>query len=138
MKRRNFINGLLLLAGLFWLAGCNTSVAPVETQVSSPLRPDGKVVALDQATREAVTCTAVHERLLPDGRLEVVVDLHNLSAVEQPVQVKAIFANAEGKVGDEQTLFRDLVLTAQGTESVRVTAASAAAKRYVIQVRHAR
>lgn len=138
MKRRNLINGFLLIAGLFWLAGCNTPVALVEGPVSSPLRPDGKVVALDQVTREAVTCTAVHERLLPDGQLEVVVDLHNLSAVEQHLQVKAIFADFEGEIGDAQTSFHELVLATQSTESVRFTAASASAKRYVIQVSRAR
>lgn len=118
------------------LSGCATDPARDSTKYS--LESTEKFVTLDRVTQAEVACTGLRERMLPDGRLEVVVNVKNRSANPLKLQINCIFKNDQGfSLGDE-TPFQSLRLAANATETVRFTATNPQAKRYTIRVKQAR
>lgn len=94
-----------------------------------------KFVPLDQAARDAVVCPIQQDRILADGRLEVVADLSNRSAHPIDVQVQCVFKDDRGFLIGDATPWRKLSLAAASTETVRFTARDARATRYTICAR---
>lgn len=118
------------------LSGCATDPARDSTKYS--LESTEKFVTLDRVTQAEVACTGLRERMLPDGRLEVVVNVKNRSANPLKLQINCIFKNDQGfSLGDE-TPFQSLRLAANATETVRFIATNPQAKRYTIRVKQAR
>jgi hypothetical protein len=108
-----------------FLAGCATAPGPYEPLDTTKytIESTDKFVLLDQPAQVSVTCTGLQERILPDGRLEVVA---NVKKDEQGVST-----------GDE-TPFRNLILAQSSTEAVQFTSINNLARKYTIRVREAR
>jgi len=140
MNLKTFLSLAPWVATLVILGGCTT---PVET----PAGPDAakysiddtdKYVALDKATAAGVECTGLRERIKPEGQLEVVANLKNLTAGRSRLKINCVFKDAKGfSIGDE-TAFQTVELEGGATETVRFTATKVEAKRYTIRVRRAR
>jgi uncharacterized protein YcfL len=128
-----------LAAGLL-LGGCATEPSSAVPQDSTKytIESTEKFARLDKATQATVTCTGLQERLLPDGRMEVVASVRNNGASPLNVQINCVFKDAQGFTTGDETAFQNLTLAEDATEAVRFTAANSAAKNYTIRVRQAR
>jgi hypothetical protein len=69
--------------------------------------------------------TGLQERVLADGRLEVVANVKNRENRRIEVQINCVFKDDQGFYGDE-TPFQTLILAEYATEAVRFTAANTA------------
>jgi uncharacterized protein (DUF2141 family) len=133
---------LTLAAGaLAFLAGCATRergpFAPQDT-TKYTLENTDKFVLLDKAAQNSVTCTGLQERMLGDGRLEVVANVKNREKRRIQVQASCVFKDEQGFATGDETPFQTLILTENATEAVHFTAMNPLAKKYTIRVRQAR
>jgi len=128
-----------VFAGLALLAGCTTESGPFPPQSTTKYTVENteKFVVLDNPEQAAVTCTGLQERVLPDGRLEIVANVKNRENRRIRFQIDCMFKDEQGfSTGDEAPI-QKLDLAGNATEAVRFTAANARAKRYTIRVRQA-
>ena len=97
-----------------------------------------KFVLMDDAARRSVTCSALQERALPDGRLEVVSVLRNRETRRIQIQVQCVFKDAQGIGTSDETPWKDVILTENGMENVSFASMNALAKTYTVRVRQSR
>ncbi len=128
------------LAALLFFAGCATEPGPFAPQDTTKYTIENteKFVLLDKPTQYSITCTGLQERVLPDGRLEVVANVKNRENRRLQVQINCVFKDEQGFSTGDETPFQTLILAENSTEAVRFTAANTLAKRYTIRVRQAR
>jgi hypothetical protein len=127
----------VLAAGLAGCAGVPEARAPQDSTKFTVENTD-RFLALDAATEAVISCTGLQERLLADGRLEVVANLRNSGTSAVKVRVQCVFLGDEGQPITVDAPSQSVAISAGATEVVRFTAPSAAAKRYSIRVRTAR
>jgi uncharacterized protein YcfL len=121
-------------------AGCVSETGPFAPQDTTKftLENTDRFVLLDQPAQYSVTCTGLQERVLADGRLEVVANVKNRENRRIEVQINCVFKDDQGFSTGDETPFQTLILAEYATEAVRFTAANTAAKRYTVRVRQAR
>jgi uncharacterized protein YcfL len=134
-QSRNLLSCLALTAA--FLAGCATNPAPDEQLDTTKytIESTGKFVTLNQPAEASVKCTGLQERILPDGRLEVVANVKNLAKKNIEVQIDCIFKDEQGIPTENETPFRKLTLTEGSTQAVQFTSLNNQARKYTIQVR---
>lgn len=93
-----------------------------------------KFVLLDYEMQRRVTCSGLQERVLEDGRLEVVANVRNRVNKRIVVQINCVFKDIQG-FPVEETPFQSLVLTENAQEGVRFVSMNSQAKGYTIRVR---
>jgi hypothetical protein len=128
---------MVLLAG-----GCASTYdkgpyAPQQTEGPS-LESKEPVVLMDPGVQYSVTSTGLQQRLLPDGRLEVVAQLRNRENRRIEVQANAVFKDLNGFSTGDETPWQTVILTENSTEDVRFVSANDKAHRVTIRVRQAR
>ncbi len=130
----------VLVLGLALFAGCVSTPGPFAPQDTTKftLENTDRFVLLDQPTQYSVTCTGLQERMLGDGRLEVVANVKNRENRRIEVQINCVFKDDQGFSTGDETPFQTLILAEYATEAVRFTAANTSAKRYTVRVRQAR
>ena len=96
------------------------------------------VVLMDPGVQYSLTCTGVTERVLPDGRLEVIAQLRNRENRRIEVQANCVFKDAAGVTTGDETPFVPVILTENSTEQVKFVSINSLAKKYTIRVRQAR
>ena len=123
-----------------FLAGCASAPGPYEPLDTTKytIESTDKFVLLDQPAQVSVTCTGLQERILPDGRLEVVANVKNRENRRIQVQVNCVFKDEQGVSTGDETPFRNLILTEFSTEAVQFTSINNQARKYTIRVREAR
>jgi uncharacterized protein YcfL len=131
---------LLATVALALLAGCATEPGPYTPQDTTKYTVENteKFVLLDKPTQVSVTCTGLQERLLPDGRLEVVANVKNREARRIQVQIQCVFKDEQRVSTGDETAWQTLILAENSTEAMRFTAMNPQAKTYEIRVRQAR
>lgn len=131
----------LSLASMALSGGCVTPqpgpYAPLDT-TKFTLENTDKFVLLDPGAQYSVTCTGLQERILADGRLEVVANVKNREARRIQVQINCVFKDDQGFSTNDETPFQTLILSENSTEAVHFTAMNTLAKKYTIRVRQAR
>jgi hypothetical protein len=140
MKRRVLFMSAVLLAVVLLPAGCASregAYEPVNTPASD-LENRAKFVLLDRATRDSVTCTGLQERVLADGRLEVMANVRNRLNRRIEVQVNCVFKDAQGFATPDEAPFQTVILTENAQEGLRFVSANDQARTYTIRVRQAR
>jgi uncharacterized protein YcfL len=127
-------------AALAFLGGCATEPGPFAPQDTTKytLENTDKFVLLDKPAQNSVTCTGLQERVLADGRLEVVANVKNRENRRIQVQANCVFKDEQGFSTGDETPFQTLILAENSTEAVHFTAMNNLAKRYTIRVRQAR
>ena len=136
MKPRRPLLCLLVVAAAC-LAGCQTNPgtgAPLDT-TKFTIESTDKFVLLDEAVQTGITCTGLQERILPDGRLEVVANVKNRGPQFLRIQISCVFKDEQGLSTRDETPLRNLALAGNTTEAVRFDSANNLARRYTIQVR---
>lgn len=134
---------ILLLAGALSLglsAGCLTKPGPFAPLDTTKFTLDNteRLVLLDQRTQYSVTCTGLQERLLADGRLEVVANVKNRERRRVQVQLNCVFKDEQGFSTGDETPYQTVILDENATEAVRFTAMNPLARKYTVRVRQAR
>jgi hypothetical protein len=129
----------LCAAAVSLLTGCATPgpFAPQDT-TKYTLENTEKFVLLDQAAQYSVTCTGLQERLLADGRLEVIANVKNRETRRIQVQIQCVFKDEFGTSTGDETPWLTLILSENSTEAQRFSSMNALAKKYTIRVRQAR
>jgi uncharacterized protein YcfL len=140
MNTTHRLSALVAVATLLLLAGCATEPGPFMPQDTTKYTVENteKFVLLDKPTQVSITCTGLQERMLPDGRMEVVANVKNRENRRLQVQINCVFKDEQGFTTGDETPFQNLILAENSTETVRFTAMNALAKRYTIRVRQAR
>ena len=134
---------LLATVALALLAGCATEPGPYTPQDTTKYTVENteKFVLLDQPAQVSVTCTGLQERLLPDGRLEVVANVKNRESRRIQVQINCVFKDEQGFSTGDETPWQTLILSENSTEAVRFTAMKSLFRNknnYTVRVRQAR
>jgi uncharacterized protein YcfL len=131
---------LLATVALALFAGCATEPGPFTPQDTTKYTVENteKFVLLDKPTQVSVTCTGLQERLLSDGRLEVVANVKNREARRIQVQIQCVFKDEQRVSTGDETAWQTLILAENSTEAVRFTSTNPQAKTYEIRVRQAR
>ena len=128
-----------LLVATLLVAGCQTpegAYKPVNAD-KFDLENTERVVLMDPGAQRSVTTAGLQQKALPDGRLEVAVNLRNRENRRLQVQVDCVFKDEQGFEIDAVP-FRALFLTENGQETVRFTSLSTMAKKFTIRVRETR
>jgi len=132
--------GLIVTLSLLF-AGCDT--VP-KTELNETLASETAAateeafIALNEDAQEAVECAALFTRTLPDGCLEVVVNLRNPG--DKPLRLKThcVFKDAAGLRLNDEPPARIIELAAGAIETVRFTATNPVAQRYTVWVQAVR
>jgi uncharacterized protein (DUF2141 family) len=132
----------LLAPGLVLFAGCQTTYdhgayLPVNTMVNDVENSAG-VLMLDPAVQYSVTCPAIQETRLPDGRLKVIANLRNRENRRIQVQVNCEFKDTQGFPSEDASPFVNTILDENAQQSVSFTSMNDKAIRYTVHVRQAR
>jgi uncharacterized protein YcfL len=130
----------IAIGGLAVMSGCATEPGPFTPQDTAKFTVENteKFVVLDKAVQTSVTCTGLQERMLADGRLEVVANVKNREDRRIQVQVDCVFKDDQGFSTGDETPFETLILSENATEAVHFTAMNALARKYTVRVRQAR
>jgi len=129
------LNSLLAAAALLVVVGCKSTSTPPPAPgmvVKSPVELIGARV------QKSVSCAGVQERVLPDGRLEVVVRLFNRENRRIEVQANCTFEDGNGFSTGDETPFQAVILAEGGTEQLLFTSLNNQARKYTVHVREAR
>ena len=124
------VGGAALLCG-----GCAHKPEQVQYLPAPAYEGRDSVALLGPGVQHSVSCTGVEERLLPDGRLEVIAHLHNRENRRIEVQANCVFKDLNGFSTNDDTPFRMVLLTENGTEDVRFVSMNNLAKKYTVNVR---
>ncbi len=126
----------VVLTAVF-LAGCQSTLGPSEPLDTTKytIENTSKFELLDQAAQVSVTCTGLQERILPDGRLEVVANVKNRENHPFQIQINCVFMDERGFSTNDETPVRTLTLTGNSTEAVKFTSVNNLARKYTIRVR---
>jgi len=132
------MQGLICFDPFF--AGCQTTPGPDEPLDTTKytIESTDKFILLEQAAQGSVTCTGLQERILPDGRLEVVANVKNREKHRLQVQINCVFKDEQGVSTGDITSVRSLALAENVTEAVKFTSTNNLARKYTIQVRETR
>jgi hypothetical protein len=95
------------------------------------------VVLLNQRAQNSVAVPGIQEKHLPDGRLQVAVQLRNRESRRIQVQANCEFKDAQGFVLDS-TPFQNVFLDENAQEQVNFISMTDKAAKYTIRVREAR
>jgi uncharacterized protein YcfL len=131
---------LLVVLTAAFLAGCQSTPGPYEPLDTTKytIENTNKFVLLDQPAQVSVTCTGLQERILPDGRLEVVANVKNRENRRLQVQINCVFKDEQGFSTGDETPFRTLTLAENSTEAMKFTSMNNLARKYTIRVRQSR
>lgn len=145
----------VLVAGLAVGNGCaktSTSGGPTRFTVVAPadagfggartstfeVMESDKIDLLDRGVQQSVSIPSVLERVLEDGRLEVIVNVRNRLNRRIEVQIGGVFKDETGFASNDADSFRTLILTENAEEAVRFVSLNNQARSYTIRIRQAR
>ncbi len=140
MSVRHTVSTLAPLCAIAALCGCAASLAPQAPQYTTKFTVENtdRFIALDPETEAALSCTGLQERMLPDGRLEVVANVMNRGTGPVSIHVQCLFLDDRGAPLDAAPPWQALSIAADSTAVVRFTASGETARRYSIRVRSER
>lgn len=139
--KRSLISFLAAGATVLLVAGCSTyDKGPYLAQASKTPAYEGKepVVLMDPGVQHSVTYSGLEEQPLPDGKLQVIAHLRNRENRRIEVQVNCVFKDQNGFSTGDETPFKTLILTENGTEDVSFVSMNNQARKYTIRIRQAR
>jgi hypothetical protein len=138
---KKILLALFASSSLALFTGCETEVVdrgaylPLNVSVND-LENRTVLVLLDKRVQKSVTCPGIQETRLPDGRLQVGVNLRNRENRRLQVQANCEFKDEQGFVL-EATPFQNVFLDENAQEGVKFVSMNDRAARYTIRVREA-
>jgi len=130
---------LAILSTPILFAGCNSGGAKTPVNTTKFNAEDHHpFVLLDKQVQRSVTSPGISQRVLPDGRLEVIANVRNREIRRIQVQINCVFKDENGFSTGDETPFRTLILDENAQESVQFVSMNDRARKYTIRVRQAR
>ena len=129
---------IFLLVGL-GLGGCQMgmlSSTPLTT-TKFTLEQTEKLVLQDPWVQRTISSTGIQHSILPDGKMQVVVNIKNRESGLNRVELSVAFRNADGLVDLEQTPWQTLEREGRVTQAVRFVSAGTSARNFAVRVRQA-
>ena len=133
--KKHLLLFIALGAGLLAVAGCQTSSNVSTTNTNDGAQSD-TYAPMGSGVQHSISCTGIQETALPDGRLQVVANLHNKEERRLEVQAQCEFKDAQGFPVDS-TPWVTVFLTERAVEGVKFISMNDKAKRYTVRVREA-
>jgi uncharacterized protein YcfL len=138
MKQHRSLIFLLILTAAF-LTGCSSAPGPESLDTTKfTIESTDIFERLDPSLQGSIKCTGLQERILPDGRLEVVANVKNQEDRRIDLQINCVFKDEQGVSTGDETPFRHLSLNEHATQTVQFTSVNNQARKYTIRVREAR
>jgi len=139
---KKILFALLACTGLALFPGCQTEVIDHGAYLPLNVMVNDKenyvaAVLLTQRVQNSVAVPGIQEARLPDGRLQVAVQLRNRESRGIQVQANCEFKDAQGFVLDS-TPFQNVFLDGNAQESAKFISMNEKAVRYTLRVREAR
>jgi len=130
-----------VVATAFFVAGCQTRVIDHGAYLPLNVTVNEKenyvtAVLLSQRVQNSVAVPGIQETRLPDGRLQVAVQLRNRESRRLQVQANCEFKDAQGFVIDS-TPFQNIFFDENSQEAAKFVSMNDKAVRYTIRVREA-
>lgn len=117
-----------------FLAGCAFR-GPVPLQTWPEIEPSSNVIALDKQAYKLVAIQGQQISRVADGRLNVKLELANLSDKDLPVQIQTLYRNKAGMLSGESTPFEMVVLPGNGSKLYETTSLKIDAASFTVQVK---
>ena len=142
--KRKLLALTLIAPALVLFSGCASSEGehdhgaylPVNTTVNDVENSAGFVL-LSPGAQYSITCPAIQETHLPDGRLKIVANIRNRENRRLQVQANCVFKDAQG-FPVEETPFRNVFLDENAQESATFLSMNDKPASYTIRIREAR
>lgn len=128
----------VLSASAIFLGGCAHEGArlPVNT-TKFDIENTSQYALEGPRVQKSVTFSGTQQRILEDGRLEVVTNVRNRENRRIEVQISCVFKDEQNFPTGDETPWHTLILTENAQEGVKFTALNGRAKNYTIRVREA-
>lgn len=139
--KKTLLSLLLLSGAALVFTGCQTRVVdhgaylPLDATINDVENRAG-IVLLDRRVQNSVTCPGIQETRLPDGRLQIAVQLRNREERRIQVQANCEFKDAQGFTLDS-TPYQNVFFDSNSQEAVKFISMNDQAVRYTIRVRQA-
>src|SRR3954468_25076881 len=127
-----------LLGASLLLGGCASGGAklPVNT-TKFDVENTSQYALMGDRVQRSVTFTGTQQRVLEDGRLEVITNVRNREGRRIEVQISCVFKDEQNFSTGDETPWQSLILTENAQEAVNFTSMNNRAKNYTIRVREA-
>jgi hypothetical protein len=87
--------------------------------------------------QRSITFSGTQQRVLDDGRLQVITNVRNRENRRIEVQISCVFKDEQNFSTGDETPWHSLILTENAQEAVNFTSMNSRAKNYTIRVREA-
>jgi len=130
--------GSTLLAGSVFLAGCahEGAALPVNT-TRFDTENTSQYALMGPRVQRSITFSGTQQRVLEDGRLQVITNVRNRENRRIEVQISCVFKDEQNFSTGDETPWQTLILTENAQEAVNFTSMNSRAKNYTIRVREA-
>jgi hypothetical protein len=128
-----------LLTGSIFLNGCATGEGarlPVNT-TKHDVENTSQYALMGPAVQRSITFSGTQQRVLEDGRLQVITNVRNRENRRIEVQISCVFKDEQNFSTGDETPWHTLILTENAQEAVNFTSMNNRAKNYTIRVREA-
>lgn len=127
-----------LVAGSVFLAGCAHEGAklPVHT-TKFDTENTSQYALMGPRVQRSITFAGTQQRVLEDGRLQVITNVRNRENRRIEVQISCVFKDEQNFSTGDETPWQTLILTENSQEAVNFTSMNSRAKNYTIRVREA-
>ncbi len=126
-----------VLVAALWvatLAGCAPSkIRPVQSFVDPPT--SGEILVSDVSSWRLVALAGHQLTRADDGRLEVQVNLRNLSGLDLPVEILTVFHGADGLAFEDQLAWSSVVIPGHSEHRHAASSTNAFATSFRVFVR---
>jgi hypothetical protein len=129
----------IALTGLALFTGCKTEDTGAYTPQNVNINNKEDyfaVVLLNERVQHTITCTGIQETRLPDGQMQVAVNLRNRENKRIQVQANCEFKDAQGFAVDS-TPYQNVFFDNNSQETVQFVSMNSKAVRYTVRVRAA-
>jgi hypothetical protein len=128
----------VLAAGAVFLTGCAHEGAqtPVHT-TKFDTENTSQYALMGPRVQRSITFSGTQQRVLDDGRLQVITNVRNRENRRIEVQISCVFKDEQNFSTGDETPWHSLILTENSQEAVNFTSMNSRAKNYTIRVREA-
>lgn len=128
----------LLLAAPFAAAGCARKAHGPDVPKNEPEaleKSKAPVNLLGKRLKGSIASELQESVVLPDGRMAVAVNLRNRTKKIRQVQVRAVFKDARGISGGDETAWQDMFLQPMQQQTWRAESKFPGGELYSVEVR---
>lgn len=120
------------------LTGCGGGASLPQNTRKYDFENQTNFVLTDVHVQRSITSSGIQQRVLEDGRLELVVNVRNRESRRIEVQIQCVFKDEQGFSSGDETPWQTLILTENTQEAVQFVSMNSKARKYTVRVRQAR